>query len=1025
MAALVTKLGIRLPSLKITVLARLLVKLNPFLKSVTVELTAKNTQSPSKALFLWQTIDSLGARVAENLRFNLDVDTGSAVSSINQFFNTFDQGAAKAQQELNKAFGQKYETEVNISMKGGKVAASMIKKIGTDSDRLSTTIKGINGQFGKTPAQIKRSLNSLKALRENTRKFSQTTGKVSKDWQLVTQRIKEAERELKGFYAIRPSAGGSGGAGGAQSMGAAFTAAGIKARLASEAIMAASRAIQGAIQGMVDRSRELGRLSIALQSFSRDAQQAQDIMKAAQTTGLAYGVSIQSVENAWRRVGPSAAAAGLSLGETNELITAATARMSQMGLSAEQSGRYMEALAQVMGKGKLQGEELRQQFAELDGALRTQVASFLQANYGIISLDDAMQNGEVSAKMFAEAMISISKDAVENLVTDLGNLNDQFDKLNLEQKFNNLNNVATIAKQKWGEVFGPFGESMMRIATLVTGFLANFTTRFPTLSRNITQSLRVIGEVAEMVVYGLIFLFDILLKLYEKWNNSNNMFIKGIRMAINPVGELINMFGAKGEGSGDNWWTQSVKNARTLMGEMGSMKTIFEESLEKQQEGLAAQESGTDEARAMNEQLEAQKQKVADITQKEEEATEQAKLKKEEISKQKEKVNELAASIKLRYDNEIEAQKRVSEAKKQALKDEKDSYKQAKEAVKSRYDAEIQRVTEVYDKKLAAMGLEADRLNARTPSEQKLYDLEKKALQEKIKSGSLDDEELLRAQARLERMERQEQLQKLSVERKEVEKQKAADIKTLEEQRDDKLEKMEEKHEKIIKSLEAQLKKSQDQVKALQDAKKEVGNIKKDTEAYTDDLDEGLTRLKGQVEQLATMEKQWTQLKDEAKQYASILEKANSDKASLQKKVDAATPALEAKASGGPVSGGSTYQVNELGKEAFLSAAGKLSMINAPSYGKWKAPSSGTVIPAHLTKQLSIPTGGINVNGAAASNASRAGSSGMGGVVKAIRASMGGGDTISNNVTIQTSKPIQAASDIMVQMNKVRRRRYT
>ncbi len=65
--------------------------------------------------------------------------------------------------------------------------------------------------------------------------------------------------------------------------------------------------------------------------------------------------------------------------------------------------------------------------------------------------------------------------------------------------------------------------------------------------------------------------------------------------------------------------------------------------------------------------------------------------------------------------------------------------------------------------------------------------------------------------------------------------------------------------------------------------------------------------------------------------------------------------------SGGPVSAGNRYTVNELGKEAFLSASGRLSMINSPAWGQWTAPSSGTVIPAHLTKQLDIPSSGINL----------------------------------------------------------------
>lgn len=54
---------------------------------------------------------------------------------------------------------------------------------------------------------------------------------------------------------------------------------------------------------------------------------------------------------------------------------------------------------------------------------------------------------------------------------------------------------------------------------------------------------------------------------------------------------------------------------------------------------------------------------------------------------------------------------------------------------------------------------------------------------------------------------------------------------------------------------------------------------------------------------------------------------------------------------GGPVEGGESYRVNELGQEALLSG-GRLSLINAPSGGTWRAPSSGVVVPAGITAEL-------------------------------------------------------------------------
>jgi tape measure domain-containing protein len=63
---------------------------------------------------------------------------------------------------------------------------------------------------------------------------------------------------------------------------------------------------------------------------------------------------------------------------------------------------------------------------------------------------------------------------------------------------------------------------------------------------------------------------------------------------------------------------------------------------------------------------------------------------------------------------------------------------------------------------------------------------------------------------------------------------------------------------------------------------------------------------------------------------------------------------------GGSAVAGQTYQVNELGQEGFLSAGGRLSAINKPKNALWKAPSSGTVIPAHVWSELNVPTGGVS-----------------------------------------------------------------
>jgi tape measure domain-containing protein len=114
---------------------------------------------------------------------------------------------------------------------------------------------------------------------------------------------------------------------------------------------------------------------------------------------------------------------------------------------------------------------------------------------------------------------------------------------------------------------------------------------------------------------------------------------------------------------------------------------------------------------------------------------------------------------------------------------------------------------------------------------------------------------------------------------------------------------------------------------------------------------------------------------------------------------------------GGPVDPGQMYRVNELGKEAFLSASGRLSMINKPRNGMWRAPSRGTVIPAHLTSQLDIPSGGVNLASGASARVSRAASgvSGAANLSRAMAAALKASGLLENNNNVAVSQAGQAA----------------
>ena len=124
-------------------------------------------------------------------------------------------------------------------------------------------------------------------------------------------------------------------------------------------------------------------------------------------------------------------------------------------------------------------------------------------------------------------------------------------------------------------------------------------------------------------------------------------------------------------------------------------------------------------------------------------------------------------------------------------------------------------------------------------------------------------------------------------------------------------------------------------------------------------------------------------------------------------------PSSNGKFAGGPVQGGAAYTVNEFGKEMFLSNSGKLSQINAPAWGTWRAPSSGTIIPAHIAAGINIPKSGVKASSPGASfspSSSKKGGSGLGRVVANLLSAL----SASQNARHSNSDSIQATQALEI-----------
>ncbi|QNJ25984.1 phage tail tape measure protein/ TP901 family/ core region [Synechococcus sp. SYN20] len=161
---------------------------------------------------------------------------------------------------------------------------------------------------------------------------------------------------------------------------------------------------------------------------------------------------------------------------------------------------------------------------------------------------------------------------------------------------------------------------------------------------------------------------------------------------------------------------------------------------------------------------------------------------------------------------------------------------------------------------------------------------------------------------------------------------------------------------------------------------------------------------------------------------------ANSLARALERAARAAARAAAARFAGGPVEGGQTYTVNELGKEMFMSKSGSLSEIKAPAFGDWRAPSSGTVIPAGIAQQIrdnreaqSAAQQIQSVQGAVSPRLSGEGGGGSdmsNAILKGLKG-LGGGTNqqVTNNVQITSQAPVNDASRILTDLARLRSQR--
>ena len=390
----------------------------------------------------------------------------------------------------------------------------------------------------------------------------------------------------------------------------------------------------------------------------------------------------------------------------------------------------------------------------------------------------------------------------------------------------------------------------------------------------------------------------------------------------------------------------------------------------------------------------------------------------------------IANARKLESDQRVSDLERQKQAVGEALNSELEARKQAKTL--KELQAKAQSAETAEEKKAAQEKIreiqEEDRLKKAAKAEearlQAQIDAERKAqaqreiaeAQAKAEAEKKIAEEVAAKKKEIEAAEKAhaEEMKALKEAEAKLEQENKAKLKELDDAARAEKKAENENQKKFDEEIRAEKKAAKEEEKQFEE---EIADIKKKAEEDIKKLKDEVKQLEKEIEQASrltaeNMGKQAT----EAERLAKALEKA----AAAQERIQRAGGGGGApRFAGGPVTGGKTYTVNELGREAFLSRSGVLKAINAPSFGQWRAPSAGTVIPAHIAAGLDIPKGGINVNTAGLKMNDAA--QGLGAIS---RSALGGNvSRITNNVTIQSQAPVSDASRMLVEMSKLRLRK--
>ena len=936
----------------------------------------------------------------EPLILDLQVDNAQAISSINAFFDIYQQGVDGMAQALSSALGKQNEVKVHLKMEGDQIVSSGVEKISKEVDQVVTAAKIMNGEFGKTPNEVRKSIQILQQIKGDTQKFVGKTKELTPEWRAVSEMIKKAYERLSEFN------------GEGKKVGNLYNKL-VSSQVAADLLMGSFRGLTNAIGAFLAKGSQMEVLFLQLEGFTGGVNEAADAYKEFVAIGQATPFTAAQVATAARTMMGFGIETEQTIVQVEQLAVIAAATGGELGHMARNLG-------QIQANQRAYTRDLMQ-FANQGIPIYQELANILDVSTQKVR--EMVEEGSVGYDEVAQALENMTEKG-----TAFANIAEQMDQTfsaKMEAMRSAVENFAGRFLAALNALDQALGGPFMGLLEGIVSGLNDLAEKAQFVKENIAVLAPLFAGLAAAITALAIHTIVDNLDDLSKALKLSDIATKGLTFAQNA----LNVAMAVTKALTGNWHTivaaaaaaAAVASAASAnyANNQAALARAKAKTVEKNEEELSQMEQLKQGYDRMTTTL----QEIID------KHVEEIEVIENKIRASERKMNRALEYLKIERDKAIEVINERREAEKDAFEEVKDQHAQRMAQIKEQYETEKREAQEVIDQMRERHAEELGLINAKTPAEEKLLDIRRKELQEKKKSAKIGSKEYWQAQASLDAMDRQVKLEETRKRHKNESKTAEENLKNIEEEERDltkseekRFEKKQETHDKTMEHYDEEEQRANEMYDKQKAKIDEAYNRR--TQAAWASANEAIRAIDAEIlafDRLAAAA--------EAAYARAAAAKAAYQSNPIQQAGDAAFDiATEAAPdwvkehskkrephlfTGGPMSAGQTAVVNELGKEAFLTASGKLSMINSPAWGKWRAPEAGTVIPAHLARQLDIPAGGVNLNKAAGSNARFAARGG--GIVS-------GGDVFNQSVTVQAANPVQAANNLMVEMTRLRRR---